>query len=247
MKTDSHGGWQARLLVVLAALFWLPTAVQAKAPATDTKTQKTDCVDCHERSEVLPAGHKAVKDTKIASCGGVCHKPQAGTQTPNPIVSQLHRQHVNDGVSCKSCHVLLPGDRFALVGAKTSLGTLSAEHYPLLQGAAKSWARGPNLAAAHGGQKNLSCGACHGQQLIPDDNETVVNASCVDCHGDFEKVAAQTRSKLRNPSVNPHSSHMGPEIACTVCHQGHTESRAYCVNCHTNFVMPMPEATARAQ
>jgi fumarate reductase flavoprotein subunit len=69
----------------------------------------------------------------------------------------------------------------------------------------------------------------------------------VDCHGGFEKVAAQTRSKLRNPNVNPHASHMGPEIACTVCHQGHTESRAYCVNCHTNFVMPMPEATARAQ
>lgn len=266
MKIPSlHTGTAAMagLLVLLATALWLPLAAQAKAPgaaaalttATADKAEarkagkkpKTDCLDCHERSEVLPVGHEPVKGTAIASCGGNCHKAQPGTQTPNPIIAKLHRSHFSGGVSCKSCHTLAADGRFAVAGAKKALGTVAPEHFALLKSAAESWAQGPNLAALHGSKKDLSCGACHGTQLIPDDNETVINQSCVDCHGGWDKMAATTRPKLRNAEINPHGSHLGPEIACTVCHQGHRESRAYCSNCHTNFVMPMPEGVARAR
>lgn len=254
---------KAGLLVLLSAALWLPVAVQAKAPgaapasgtATSQSTEdrkaskkpKTDCLDCHERSEVLPKGHEPVKGTAIASCGGSCHKAKPGTQTPNPIIANLHRSHFSGGVSCKSCHTLADDGRFAVAGAKKALGQMAPEHFELLKTAALSWAEGPNLASAHGNKKQLSCGACHGTQLIPDDNETVINQSCVDCHGGYDKMAATTRPKLRNAEINPHASHLGAEIACTVCHQGHSESKAYCSNCHTNFVMPMPDGLAKAK
>lgn len=255
---------KAGLLVLLSAALWLPVAALAKAPgmapvsataaqksdepkAQDRKSSKkakTDCLDCHERSEVLPQGHEPVKSTAIASCGGDCHKAKPGTQTPNPIVADLHRSHFSGGVSCKSCHTLGDDGRFAVAGARKALGSMAPEHFELLKAAAESWAEGPNLASLHGNKKQLSCGACHGTQLIPDDNETVLNASCVDCHGDYQKMAAKSRPKLRNAEINPHASHLGAEIACTVCHQGHSESKAYCSNCHTNFVMPMPDGVA---
>ena len=96
------------------------------------------------------------------------------------------------------------------------------------------------LAALHRDQFGLECKTCHGGKAAPDDNETVENQACVSCHGDYDKLGPATRAKLKNKDINPHASHLGPEIACTVCHQGHQESKAYCSNCHTNFVMPMP-------
>ena len=35
---------------------------------------------------------------------------------------------------------------------------------------------------------------------------------------------------------NPHDSHLG-EIACTVCHKAHGESKVYCLECHQKFQM----------
>jgi len=58
-------------------------------------------------------------------------------------------------------------------------------------------------------------------------------------------MAAESAKKLANKALNAHGSHLGPEIACTSCHQGHQESKAYCLNCHTNFAMPMPGNPAR--
>jgi len=77
-------------------------------------------------------------------------------------------------------------------------------------------------------------------QVAPDDNQTVENSECISCHDGYPEMAEASAEKLSNKALNPHGSHLGPEIACTSCHQGHQESKAYCLHCHTNFSMPMP-------
>ena len=109
-----------------------------------------------------------------------------------------------------------------------------------------TWKSSPWLAGTHGTKAGLSCDACHQKQLAPDDNESVLNAQCVACHGSYDTLGALTKAKLKNPDINPHASHLGPEIACTVCHHGHEASKAYCLNCHTNFAMAIPGAAATA-
>jgi hypothetical protein len=96
------------------------------------------------------------------------------------------------------------------------------------------------IAGLHRGSKGLACKKCHGDNTAPDDNQTVENRECVACHEGYPAMAELTAKKLTNKAINPHGSHLGPEIACTSCHQGHQESKAYCTNCHTNFSMPMP-------
>jgi Cytochrome c3 len=98
------------------------------------------------------------------------------------------------------------------------------------------------VAGLHRGKSGMPCGKCHAEKVAvaPDDNQTVENRECIACHEDYAVLAAETAKKLSNKAINPHASHLGPEIACTSCHQGHQESKAYCLNCHTNFVMPMP-------
>lgn len=96
------------------------------------------------------------------------------------------------------------------------------------------------VAGLHRSSGGLKCEKCHGARTAPDDNQTVENRECVACHEDYAALAAETAKKLSNKAINPHGSHLGPEIACTSCHQGHQESKAYCLNCHTNFLMPMP-------
>lgn len=86
----------------------------------------------------------------------------------------------------------------------------------------------------------LKCEKCHGDAVAPDDNQTVENRECVSCHEGYPAVAALSAKKLSNAALNAHASHLGPEVACTACHQGHQESKAYCEHCHTNFSMPMP-------
>jgi fumarate reductase flavoprotein subunit len=108
-----------------------------------------------------------------------------------------------------------------------------------ISAAANDWAQSPHLANIHARQK-FSCSTCHGDDLIPDANATSINTQCVACHGDMKQVA----SLYKGPSYfNPHASHLG-DIACTACHFGHQESKAYCLNCHTNFNMPIPGGVA---
>jgi hypothetical protein len=187
----------------------------------------------------LPASHPKVTGAKIAECV-TCHASQAGEARPHPVAARLHRAHTKVNLDCTACHAYVPGKQFAIAGHKGNLGALDAEAYDRVRKSMATWASSPYLAATHGSKLNLSCGACHQKQLIPDDNETVVNKQCVACHGSYASLAAVTKAKLKNPDVNPHGSHLGPEIACTVCHQGHQESKPYCLNCHTNFDMPIP-------
>src|SRR5271157_4634176 len=77
------------------------------------------------------------------------------------------------------------------------------------------------LSASHI-DKGLNCSSCHGKKNVVDDNETVVNAKCVECHGPLAKMAEGTKEE-----INPHKSHLG-NISCTVCHHGHSASWPYC-------------------
>jgi len=62
------------------------------------------------------------------------------------------------------------------------------------------------------------------------------------CHGPQDQLAARSRPQ-DFPKRNPHDSHLG-EIACTVCHHAHAESKVYCLDCHRNFVMKIPRGGA---
>lgn len=86
----------------------------------------------------------------------------------------------------------------------------------------------------------MKCEKCHGDTVAPDDNQTVENRECASCHEGYAEVAKLSAKKLSNPALNAHASHLGAEIACTTCHQGHSVSKSYCENCHINFSMPMP-------
>jgi fumarate reductase flavoprotein subunit len=92
-------------------------------------------------------------------------------------------------------------------------------------------------------QKGLTCSSCHGNDLIPDANASGPNAQCGTCHGSMEQVAQNYKGPAYS---NPHASHLG-NIPCSSCHVVHNESKAYCLNCHTNFNMPIPGGIATVQ
>jgi hypothetical protein len=199
----------------------------------------TVCQRCHEADLPLPASHPKIKGAAIGECAG-CHPSQIGQTKPYAFATKLHRAHVAADLDCTGCHTVVPGKTFSAATTKDNLGAVDLADYLRLKKAVATWADSKGIAAIHGRKLNLSCGACHGKQLIPDDNETVVNKQCVTCHGDYDKMAEVSKAKLAGAQINPHSSHLGPQIACTVCHQGHVESKPYCMNCHTNFKMPIP-------
>ncbi len=99
-----------------------------------------------------------------------------------------------------------------------------------------------NLEEIHKAEKK-TCLSCHEEKdenkIVVDDNETVVNATCVECHGTLDEMAKETKTQTH---INPHQSHLGL-ISCTSCHSGHGQSKVYCNNCHT-FDMPIPGGTA---
>jgi len=228
---------------VLAAVSCLFLVVSFATQAQQAASISGPCAGCHASGPPVPANHPKVKGTGIAECA-TCHASQAGQAAPHPMAARLHRAHSKVDLDCTTCHAFVPGKHFAVIGTKGSLGTLDVDDYERLRKAMASWANSPFLASTHGSKLNLSCGACHQKQLIPDDNEVVINKQCASCHGDYDKMAAISKAKLKNPNINPHGSHLGPEIACTACHQGHRESKPYCINCHTNFVMPIPGGAA---
>ena len=99
---------------------------------------------------------------------------------------------------------------------------------------------GITLNELHKGNK-VTCVGCHEEKqqdkIAVDDNETVVNNTCVECHGTLEELAASAKGH-----ITPHRSHLGT-ISCTSCHSGHSQSKVYCNNCHT-FPMSIPGGTA---
>jgi fumarate reductase flavoprotein subunit len=88
--------------------------------------------------------------------------------------------------------------------------------------------------------KAIGCASCHGEKIVVDDNETVVNAKCIQCHGSLATMAEKSKHE-----INPHKSHLG-NIICTACHHGHTASWTYCLSCH-NFDLKIPAGTVAAE
>lgn len=221
----------ARLaLLALAAVALLVSScamgLQSEAPAGA-------CSSCHAVALTLPKGHPPAPGDSIAACM-TCHPPRVGAVGPNSYSTRMHRTHAKAGTDCTVCHVWREGKTFGIIGASDSLGTLDAEDFSRVTKAAETWAQSSYLAARHGEKHRLTCGSCHLKQLIPDDNEALINRQCIACHGTGAQVAAKVKSK--NPHIDPHKSHLG-EIACTACHQGHQPSKVYCLGCHTNFVL----------
>ena len=172
---------------------------------------------------------KEVRDTMLAQGNATCkscHAP-ASIKPASQTGQMIHASLQEGQMACVTCHRNLVHSR---------PGSLSAaDESSMIKRATEDFVHSPHLANIHA-QKNLSCSTCHGNDLIPDANATTINAQCVNCHGGLEKVAAT----FKGPSwLNTHASHLG-NIPCTSCHMAHQESKAYCLNCHTNFNMPIP-------
>jgi len=207
-----------------------------------TKRTKSPCIKCHsDFTSVLQKGHPAVTGGDITACIA-CHAPiNPGKPEPNAFSARIHRAHQspNQEVDCIACHTWQPKKSFSLPGQKWTMGKPSKNDMDLLKQIFNSWSSSVFLDALHA-KKNVTCTGCHGNTL-PISEATVENDRCLSCHGDLEKLAAQS-SLPQYPDRNPHKSHLG-EIACTVCHKAHSESEVYCLGCHTKFNMKIPGGT----
>lgn len=81
----------------------------------------------------------------------------------------------------------------------------------------------------NGPHASLPCTTCHTNGTF----QAPAQATCFQCHGDYDKVAARTA----NLNPNPHMSHRG-EKDCNACHSMHGKSRFECNDCH-NFAIKM--------
>ncbi len=227
-------------LVLCVGLLGVVVVASDSPTFGQSQTSKSDsCSRCHELGSVLPSGHPKVAVATISDCAG-CHTTKPGNSGSNPFLTRLHSAHVTADVACTTCHQWRSGRRFVVpgFGGKTSVVSTEAD-LDLVTQAAHNWATVPNLANIHG-KMNFFCASCHREDLIPDANATAINAQCIACHGGLEKVA----SSFKGPSyLNPHASHLG-NIPCTSCHFAHQTSKAYCLNCHQNFNMPIPGGVA---
>lgn len=209
-----------------------------EASAQTQKGTAKPCSSCHtDLSGVLPKTHLSVKgwEKGIAACLG-CHKPDAsGKATANNVSAGLHIAHVttNEDIDCLTCHVWTPGKRFSLPGQKVSFGSPTKKELQEITGIFGSWKNSSYTDSLHG-KANIMCGGCHGNAMAKE-GDTVENSRCLACHGPMEALAARSAPK-DFPDRNPHKSHLG-EINCTVCHKGHSESKAYCLECHKAFKM----------
>jgi hypothetical protein len=230
------------ILTVVAVFCLLVTApltsqtIKVKAKA---KNVSSSCTTCHaDLSSVLPKSHDLVKSGTITSCLS-CHQPNlSGKPEINAFSTAIHRSHVKaDGkTDCTLCHNWVPGKKFGIKGTQANLGKVSKDNMLLLKKSFASWASSSTLDASHN-QAKVVCFACHGK-AIPEKGDTIENDRCLACHGSMESLIARSEPK-DFPDRNPHKSHLG-EIACTVCHQGHSESKVYCLSCHGKFKMRIP-------
>jgi hypothetical protein len=79
--------------------------------------------------------------------------------------------------------------------------------------------------------KGIACNSCHKE--TPPKN-LVPTEVCFECHGNYAKLAAQTK-KI---TPNPHEHHNG-ELPCEACHHAHKPSENQCRACHNfNFNVP---------
>ncbi|BCV51348.1 cytochrome c3 family protein [Shewanella algae] len=69
------------------------------------------------------------------------------------------------------------------------------------------------------------CKTCHlGAPKGP-----ATETACLECHGDYQQIAEQTRDSKPNPHDAPH---WGADVPCTVCHSEHKPAKVLCNDCH---------------
>ena len=228
-------------VLLIAALLCLPYFVAGNRTAEAAKPAAASCQTCHaDFASLLPKGHPPVKGTDLAACTS-CHAPDlAGTAQKNAFSARMHRAHVapKGSLDCTACHTWTPGKNFGLIGQKGSWGAPKKDDMVLLKEIFSSWA-GSNYTDNLHARAGIACTQCHGKEL-PKPDDAVENARCLACHGPMDKLAQKTEPKDFKDR-NPHKSHLG-DIACTVCHKGHGESKVYCLSCHQKFQMKIPGA-----
>ena len=225
----------------LISLFFLLVTepCEGQSPARSAKAQVPSCTRCHKDFvSLLPQGHPLVAGKDITACLS-CHIPSPSTKPePKPFSTRIHRAHVKGDVKihCTGCHTWSPGKNLGLPKQMVSFGKVSKDQMDLFKQIFSSWSGNRYMDALHA-SRNITCTGCHGNTL-PDSGDTVENNRCLGCHGSIADLAAKATPK-DSPARNPHKSHLR-EIACTVCHHGHSASEVYCLGCHTNFTMTIP-------
>ena len=228
---------ESALIALVLVYLVLSPAVSAKP--FESQSASDGCAACHaDFSSVLPKGHAAVDGTGLASCLP-CHSlGQAGEAKKNGFSTRIHLTHAGPQLhlECVACHGYVSGKSFGLIGQSISWGAPKDEDMPIIKEVFASWVNSSYTDHLHA-QAMVDCGGCHEKEApLPD--TTVENGRCLACHGPQDQLAARSRPK-DFPKRNPHDSHLG-EIACTVCHHAHAESKAYCLDCHHNFAMKIP-------
>ncbi len=232
------------IAIAAAVLAVLPLLGAGGHAALAAPPPKGSCKGCHaDFASVLPKGHPAVKGTGLAACSS-CHAPDLeGKKPQNAYSVRMHRAHIppKGKLECTACHTWVPGKSFGLIGRKGSFGKPDKEQMELLKEIFVSWAGSGYTDSLHA-EAGIACSQCHGKGL-PTFDDTVENAGCLKCHGPMEELAKKTEPK-EFKDRNPHKSHLG-DIACTVCHKGHMESKVYCLDCHKNFQMKIQGAAKK--
>jgi len=83
----------------------------------------------------------------------------------------------------------------------------------------------------------VSCQKCHGKKLP---YSKVDMKTCITCHSIDSLIKAPARGVFL---PNPHNSHYGTEVDCSLCHHQHKKSEFMCAQCHDfKNVTPSPLA-----
>lgn len=241
------------LLLIAALVFALgytvlnDSQVDAAKPAKTVKAAKTpaqaktSCKTCHaDFSSLVPQSHPPVKGNELSSCTA-CHQPgMPGTEMKNAFSTRIHTGHLppKGKLDCLACHQWSAGKSFGLAGVKESWGAPTKEDLDLTKEIFTSWASSAYMDNLHA-KAFVSCANCHGKEL-PAPDATVENKKCLECHGPMDQLAKKTEP-AEFKDRNPHKSHLG-EVACTVCHKAHSESKVYCLSCHQKFEMKIQGA-----
>ena len=230
-------------LVAVVALVCLLSNYSAVEAAKPAKAAKANCATCHaDFSSVLPQGHPAVKGKDLAACTS-CHAPDmTGSTKKNGFAARMHLAHTppKGSLECQACHSWTPGKSFGLIGQKGSWGAPKNDDMTLIKQIFGSWAGSSFTDNLHA-KAGMGCAQCHGKTL-PKADDTVDNNRCLACHGPMDQLAKKSEPKDFKDR-NPHKSHLG-DIACTVCHKAHAESKVFCLDCHKKFDMKIKGSAA---
>ncbi|MDR3441294.1 cytochrome c3 family protein [Telmatospirillum sp.] len=226
------------LSFIISAFFCLGIAALPQR-ASAAPTAADPCVACHtDLSKVLPQNHKPVKGTGFSSCTK-CHATgESGEAEVNAFSTKVHLAHFaqKQTIECTACHSYVAGKSFGLIGQSHSWGAPTDSDFAAMKEDFASWAGSAFTDNLHA-KASVDCAGCHGKAMTSAD-ASVDNQRCLTCHGPLQKLVDKTRN-AEFPKRNPHSSHLGDDIACTTCHHAHAAAAVYCADCHKLWKMPI--------